>query len=38
MLHVTEYFVKSLKATQGHSKLYHSEAWVRFPIRLTYCQ
>jgi len=23
-----------LKVTQGHSKQYHSKAWVRFPIRL----
>jgi len=23
-----------LEVTQGHSKWYHSKAWVRFPIRL----
>jgi len=23
-----------LEVTEGHSKLYHSKAWVRFPIRL----
>jgi len=23
-----------LRVTQGHSKWYHSKAWVRFPIRL----
>jgi len=26
MLHVIEYFAKSLKITQGHSKWYHSKA------------
>ena len=25
-----------LEVTQDHSKLYHSKAWVRFPIRLPY--
>jgi len=25
-----------LEVTQGHSKWYHSKAWVRFPIRLPY--
>jgi len=26
----------ALKVTQGHSNWYHSKAWVRFPIRLSF--
>jgi len=34
MLHVIEYFTKSLEVTRDHSNWYHSKAWVRFPIRI----
>jgi len=36
MLCVIEYFAKSFKVTQDHSKRYHSKARVQFPIRLSY--
>jgi len=35
MLRVIEYFAKSLKVTQGHSKWHHSKALVRFPVHMT---
>jgi len=36
MFRVMKYFAKWLKVTQGHSKWYHSKAWVRFPIHILY--
>jgi len=34
MLRIIEYFAKTLKVTQDHSKTYQLKAWVRFPIRI----
>jgi len=34
MLRVIEYFAKSLEVIQGHWHWYHSQAWLRFPIRI----
>ena len=36
MPRVIEYFAKSLKIIQCHSKWYYSKSWVRFPIRIPF--